>query len=318
MLGDGWRRLVALLAALTAGARGAWAGPPAVSAAAAALRHPAPVLAQHPSGKRQPEVIIAGGGIGGLCTALVLNKIGYDVQVFEKTSSYRPFGGPIQIASNAAESIRRIDEDVYNKILAAATVIGDRTNGLKDGLSDEWFATFDLDSPARKRGQVSSVVIDRPILQDILLERVGSCVTKGAEVVGSEQVGERVRVHLSTGRTVEGDMLVGSDGINSRVRDLFDPSRRNIASRTPDPRGLVCRRASDRPTLSSRVPAAGLPTWSGYTCVAGMAYCVPSDIAEVGYKVWVRGAPSAVATRPAARAAAPVREGACAALGGIA
>ena len=250
--------------------------------------------------KDKPVVIIAGGGIGGLCTALVLTKMGYDVRVFEKTKEYRPFGGPIQIASNAAESIRRIDEPTYDKILKRATarhplppptglpptclparrvappppppfasrrpsvcaaparaqVIGDRTNGLKDGLSNEWFATFDLDSPARKRGQVSSVVIDRPILQSILLEKVGKFVTKGTEVVGCEKAGERVLVHLSTGQTVEGDMLVGSDGINSRVRDVFDPSRR-------------------------------APVWSGYTCVAGMAYCVPADIKEVGYKVWV-------------------------------
>lgn len=201
-------------------------------------------------------MIIAGGGIGGLCTALTLTNMGYDVRVFEKTKAYRPFGGPIQIASNAAESIRRIDQSVYDKIMEAATVIGTRTNGLKDGLSDEWFATFDLDSPARRRGQVSSVVIDRPVLQDIFLEKVGTKVTKGTEVMGCKQVGERVQVQLSTGETVEGDMLIGSDGIKSRVRDLFDPSRRE-------------------------------PTWSGYTCVAGMAYCVPQDIKEVGYKVWV-------------------------------
>jgi len=182
--------------------------------------------------------------------------MGYDVRVFEKTSQYRPFGGPIQIASNAAESIRRIDEGVYNKILERSTIIGNRVNGLKDGLSDDWFATFDLDSPARKRGQVSSVVIDRPILQEILLERVGHTVTKGSEIVGCEKVGERVRVELSTGEYVEGDLLVGSDGINSRVRDVFDPARR-------------------------------APVWSGYTCVAGMAYVVPPDIKEVGYKVWV-------------------------------
>ena len=56
--------------------------------------------------------------------------------------------------------------------LPPVQVIGSRMNGLKDGISDEWFATFDLDSPARKRGQVSSVVIDRPILQQILLDKV--------------------------------------------------------------------------------------------------------------------------------------------------
>jgi len=212
--------------------------------------------AAHDRGQPLPEVIVAGGGIGGLCTALVLRKMGYGVRVYEKTQRYRPFGGPIQIASNAAESIRRIDEGVYEKILQRATVIGDRTNGLKDGISDEWFATFDLDSPARRRGQVSSVVIDRPILQEIFLEEVGDCVIKGSEVVGCTQVGERIRVDLSTGETVHGDLLVGSDGINSRVRDVFDPSRRD-------------------------------PVWSGYTCVAGMAYCTPDDIKDVGYKVWV-------------------------------
>jgi len=212
--------------------------------------------ANGPNGRQHVEVVIAGGGIGGLCTALVLLNQGYDVRVFEKTKQYRPFGGPIQIASNAAESIRRIDEGVYQKILERSTVIGNRKNGLKDGLSDEWFATFDLDSPARKRGQVSSVVIDRPVLQEILLERVGHTVTKGSEVVGCEKDGERVRVQLSTGETVAADLLVGSDGINSRVRDVFDPSRR-------------------------------APVWSGYTCVAGMAYVVPPDIKDVGYKVWV-------------------------------
>ena len=115
------------------------------------------------------KVMIAGGGIGGLCTALVLQKQGHDVHIYEKATSYRPFGGPIQIASNALESLKRIDQDVYNAILEKATGIGTRKNGLKDGVSNEWFATFDLYAPARRRGQDSSVVIDRPILQEILL-----------------------------------------------------------------------------------------------------------------------------------------------------
>ena len=69
----------------------------------------------------------------------------------------------------AAELLKRIDKDAYDAILAKATSIGTRKNGLKDGVSNEWFATFDLYAPARRRGQDSSVVIDRPILQDILL-----------------------------------------------------------------------------------------------------------------------------------------------------
>ena len=82
--------------------------------------------------ERAADVIVAGGGIGGLCTALVLINQGYDVKVFEKAQAYKPFGGPIQIASNALESIKRIDKKVHARILEEATVIGDRTNGLKD------------------------------------------------------------------------------------------------------------------------------------------------------------------------------------------
>ena len=63
---------------------------------------------------------------------------------------------------------------MYDRVLEEATVLGDRVNGLKDGVSNEWFATFDLATPAAARGQKPSVVIDRPVLQQILLDQVGS------------------------------------------------------------------------------------------------------------------------------------------------
>ena len=108
--------------------------------------------------------------------------------------------------------MKRIDESLHAEIVESATVIGDRINGLKDGVSNEWFATFYLKTPAAVRGQEPSVVIDRPVLQELLLKRVGDCasrsriqrqecnatrhdcarecitgVTKGQEVVGCER-----------------------------------------------------------------------------------------------------------------------------------
>ena len=206
--------------------------------------------------------MIAGGGIGGLCTALVLQNQGHDVHIYEKATSYRPFGGPIQIASNALESLKRIDQTVYNAILEQSTSIGTRKNGLKDGLSNEWFATFDLYAPARRRNQDSSVVIDRPILQEILLQGIGrGTVSNGCEVTGYTKhqysaPGNSVTGLLSNGSSVQCDLLIGSDGINSKVREKLVP------------------RLSD-------------PVWSGYTCFAAIANCVPDDIKDVGYKVFL-------------------------------
>jgi len=200
--------------------------------------------------------MIAGGGIGGLFTALTLRNEGYEVAVFEKTREYRPFGGPIQIASNGLEAVRRIDPVVHDQILAEATCIGDRINGLKDGVSNEWFAMFDLHTPAQRRGQRTSVVIDRPVLQDILLQHVGDCVVKGVEVVGCERREAGVTGLLGDGSRYDADLLVGSDGLRSKVRDVVSPNE-------------------------------GEPAWSGYTCFAAISYVVPDDIKDVGYKVFL-------------------------------
>ena len=209
--------------------------------------------------ERPLKAVIAGGGIGGLCTAVTLQSAGWDVEVFERTREYRPFGGPIQIASNGLEALSEINPGMRQEILDRGNVIGDRKNGLKDGISNEWFATFDLYSPAVRRGQTPSLVIDRPILQEILMKNIkdaGAVVRNGCEVVGCERTPTGVTALLADGSKHEGDVLIGSDGLNSKVRTVLNPEE-------PD------------------------PVWSGYTCFAAIAYTVPDDIADVGYKVYL-------------------------------
>ena len=49
---------------------------------------------------KKPKVLIAGGGIGGLATAIALLQRGVDVEVFEQASELREFGAGIQISPN--------------------------------------------------------------------------------------------------------------------------------------------------------------------------------------------------------------------------
>ena len=53
------------------------------------------------------RIIIIGGGIGGLTTAIALSKIGVDVQVYERAPELREVGAGIALASNALCEIPR-------------------------------------------------------------------------------------------------------------------------------------------------------------------------------------------------------------------
>ena len=85
---------------------------------------------------------------------------------------------------------------------------------------------------------------DRPLLQNILLERVGGSVQTGKEVVGYEahEDGMGVTGLLSDGSRVEADVIVGSDGIWSKVRQQLQPEERVQGGALPGVR--VAQRAA--------------------------------------------------------------------------
>ena len=82
----------------------------------------------------QLKVAIAGGGIGGLTTALGLLKAGFDVTLYERTGQFARFGGPIQFASNALSTLKALDERTFERVMEKFTFTGTRRCGIKDGL----------------------------------------------------------------------------------------------------------------------------------------------------------------------------------------
>ena len=83
---------------------------------------------------RPLKVAIAGGGVGGLTAALCMLKKGFDVTVYEKTSQFARFGGPIQFASNALSVLKEIDDTLFDRVMEKFTFTGTRTCGIKDGM----------------------------------------------------------------------------------------------------------------------------------------------------------------------------------------
>ncbi|XP_074304198.1 zeaxanthin epoxidase, chloroplastic [Silene latifolia] len=210
--------------------------------------------------EKRLKVLVAGGGIGGLVFALAAKKKGFEVMVFEKDlSAIRGEGqyrGPIQIQSNALAALEAIDMDVAEQVMAAGCVTGDRINGLVDGVSGNWYVKFDTFTPAVERGLPVTRVISRMTLQQILARAVGEeLIMNESNVVDFKDDGNKVTVTLENGNTYQGDLLVGADGIWSKVR-------RNLFGLTE-------------------------PVYSGYTCYTGIADFIPADIDSVGYRVFL-------------------------------
>jgi len=208
-------------------------------------------------------VLIAGGGVGGLVLANCLEKSDRPVTytVLERTKEFKKFGGPIQLASNAMEALRSIDAELYSEIEARATWTGNRTNGIKDGIRNEWYAKFDLQTPAETRSMPFTCVVERPELQEILMRRIGDNLKLDCGVESYTQgEGGRVTAKLQNGEEVHGDVLIGADGIWSNVR----------ATMTNTP---------------TRGVESGV-TYSGYTVFAGELNYGGGD-PECGYKVYI-------------------------------
>jgi len=211
------------------------------------------------------RVLIAGAGVGGLALANTLSKNPkMKVTVLERTDEFKRFGGPIQLASNALEVLKAMDEDVFNKIMAKFTYTGDKENGIKDGIRDEWYAKFDLKGPAEYRNMAYTGVIERPDLQQIFLDKLPEgMVQNGDGVIRYEtnSNGYGVKAIMESGEAVEGDVLFGADGIWSSVRATM----------------------RDEPV---RGDGSGV-SYSGYTVFAGELDYASFDNGMVGYKVYI-------------------------------
>lgn len=210
------------------------------------------------------RVIIAGAGVGGLALANSLAKIEHiDVSVVERTSAFKRFGGPIQLASNALEIIKTMDKNVYDEVMGKFTFTGDKKNGIKDGIRDEWYAMFDLAGPAKDRGMPYTGVIERPDLQQIFLDSIPDGIVKNGDGVSGYETNAdgSVTALLESGESVVGDVLIGADGIWSSVR----------ATMRNEPQ---------------KGEGSGV-SYSGYTVFAGELKYDSFDNGEVGYKVYI-------------------------------
>ncbi|WP_416797552.1 flavin-dependent oxidoreductase [Ciceribacter azotifigens] len=171
------------------------------------------------------KVLIAGGGIGGLTTALFLHKAGIEVEIFERAENIRELGVGINMLPHAVSELAGLDllpdldaQGIRTHELIYANRFGQVVWRELRGIE----AGHDYPQISIHRGKLLGLIYKA------VVERLGKeAVHTACRVTGFAQSGGGVTVeicgHDGALSTVSGDVLVGADGLHSAVRSQLYP-----------------------------------------------------------------------------------------------
>lgn len=163
-------------------------------------------------------ILIAGGGIGGLSTALGLAKNGFHVTVLERAPVLGEIGAGIQLGPNAFHAFDYVG---VGDAARAMAVYVDRLR-LMDAMTAEDICSIDLGEKFRARFGNPYGVVHRADLHGVFVracqENPRIELRTGCSVERYEQDGSGVTVFLAGGETVAGSLLIGADGLWSKIR----------------------------------------------------------------------------------------------------
>jgi salicylate hydroxylase len=164
------------------------------------------------------DILIAGAGLGGLTTAVALIRRGHAVRLFEQAQELREVGAGVQLGANGTRVLIGLGlEAAMLRVVCAATM-----KEIRLGTTGQSWPTFDLGANSAERFGAPYWMVHRGDFHGVLLDAVRSArpdaIRTGNACVGFTQTADQVTLHLADGQRATGALLIGADGVHSRIR----------------------------------------------------------------------------------------------------
>lgn len=184
---------------------------------------------------RKPRVALIGGGIGGLTAAIALRQRGIEVALYEQASALTEIGAGLQVGPNAVKVYRAIGLEAELRAIAGEPI---------NALTLNWTDSMPL-ARGKMRGNMATqfgapyYTVHRGDMLRILAKTVPrSIMHLGKRCVGVANSGNGAVARFADGSEIEADIVVGCDGIRSKVRESL------FGAAAPRQTGMECWRAT--------------------------------------------------------------------------
>lgn len=158
-------------------------------------------------------MLVVGAGVGGISIARGLLRDGHDVTVFEQRPEVQAGGGAVTIWSNGETVLRQLGVDMDGAGQELFTVRVMTSTGRP-------MTTLDVTAIVNRMGAPVRMVPRRILLERLLEGFPAERVRCSTQVIGVATSGRGVRLDFADGSCADGDLVIGADGLHSKVREI--------------------------------------------------------------------------------------------------
>ncbi|KAF9926176.1 hypothetical protein FBU30_004177 [Linnemannia zychae] len=163
--------------------------------------------------QKSPKVMIVGAGLGGLVLGILLEKMGIEYDIFERSTILRPYGAGMSVGANIMPLLEQLDilPELKKVSLPATTMDIYSENMTLIGAM--------LGTEHEAEVGYGNILFSRPDFHKLLLSKIPEHrIHYGKKVISIEQTETHALIRCADGQTHEGDILIGADGAYSAVR----------------------------------------------------------------------------------------------------